>query len=164
MTSFSHLPDPKDIYQTYLDVTSAAVLRGDYEAYKACKAVPFQRITEANELLTESEEEAQLVFQRMHKTFKAQNVTEYLRFAISANYLSETCICGRHETHIISRGTRVVPPYPNKTRLELFPEGWRATISSHAIQNPTHHMMLPRTSTEPSAPSLPAYAPERTIT
>lgn len=162
MTTFDHLPDAAPIYQAHLDALSAALLSGDVGCFAARLALPYRTITEDGEHVFETHEDIAHAFQGLHRTLTAQRVTQYERLVKRADYRSETCICGEHETNIMSGALRLAPPYPNRVRLELIDGAWMETISANAIRRGPHFMLMPKVSAQPVVPGLPVYDPERT--
>lgn len=152
---FSHLPDPMVLYQAHLDALSAALMNRNFSAFASRMHIPHLVITETNQQTITTKDEMAEIFYALHESLKSEKVTEFLRFAIRAEYKAEDFICGEHETQIISGGRRVVRPYPNRVRLERIGTNWLETASSNAVTNYHVARGMPRVADDPTLAPMP---------
>ncbi|PTX57122.1 hypothetical protein C8N43_1788 [Litoreibacter ponti] len=162
MDAHPHLPDPKAIYQEHLDALSAALLSGNFSAFAARMALPCRIITEAAERVFSTRDELASAFFSMSRNLKSQSVTDHVRIATAATYVSETRICGSHVTHILRDGKRLTQPYPNRIRLELIDGKWLETVAAHALLTDPAKITMPKVAAQPHLPEMNEYDPERT--
>lgn len=156
-------PHASEIYQDHLDCTTDALLRGDFAAFQKSVQLPHQMQTETETRTTSTIEEMRTLFAKFSARYAEIGVTDFVRIAQEAHFVSDTEIRGVHESHLIRHGTRLVPPYPNRVRIVLCDDGtWRETHCANAIVNTADAIHLwAQVAQTPDLPDL-NIAPERT--
>lgn len=153
--------DPLNIYQEHLDVLSTALVTGDLDTFASRLRIPHTVITEDIVMDVTSHAQLKELFYSLHRSLSGQRVTAQVRIAKEATLLDETRICGLHETHLMSDGIRIVPPYPNRVRLELIDGAWLETASSNAISQSPKAFTIPKVAENPHLRELPNSDPKR---
>lgn len=132
-----------DTLQDYLDRVGAAVLAGDWDAYRADICLPFNLITQAANLTVETEAELRAGFDAFHSMLRTHAVTDYIRLVDRAAYLDDTLLSGSYVTHTLSRGKRVLQPYTSQITLRLEDARWRAASITNSLNNARWPLVSP---------------------
>ncbi|MFN4129171.1 MAG: hypothetical protein ACK4GC_05075 [Paracoccaceae bacterium] len=121
------------ILQTYLDEIAAAVMAGDFVAYRAGVMLPFHLVTHTENLAITDEDTLRGGFDTFRGMLQSQRVTDYIRLVESAQTLDPDLITGRYVTHLIAGGMRVLDPFQSQITLRLVDGGWRAASITNAL-------------------------------
>lgn len=127
--------DPLDIYQTMLDFVSDAVIRGDVEQYLSAVTTPYTIHTETKRFDLTETRALRATLECVSGGFRRQGVTDYIRLARAANYVSRNRITGTHYTHIMRNAERIAPPYAASQTLVSDGTFWRFCEARYAIAN-----------------------------
>lgn len=125
--------DAAAIHQAYLDEISAAVMAGDWDAYRACIDLPCRIISHDENKLVETEDDLRAGFDSFRETLRAQHVTDYIHIVRSADRLDDTLISGNYVSHLLAGGQRVMPPFVSQMTLRLVGNRWRATSVTNSL-------------------------------
>lgn len=102
------------LYQDALNLVSAAVLAGDFDAYADRIDLPYLIHTSNARLLVESREALRPTFDALHDVLKSRGVTHYERLAREADFVDQDRIEGWHRTHLIANGESIKPPHVSR--------------------------------------------------
>jgi len=138
------MQDPAEIYQTWLDVVTKAVVENDDATLLAWFGRPFLMRTADAEVLIETDEDLLSDFEVLRWGLKTQGVTNYIRLVQKARYLSEDYIEGWHVSHMLRGAVSVVPAYCNRVVLHRDGDIWRCTEADHQLSNGRFPIDLPR--------------------
>ena len=127
--------DTPAILQAYLDEVSAAVLRDDWETYRAGIALPCAIISHDESKIVETEDDLHAGFTHFRDTLRAQRVTDYIRLVEGAMRLDTDLIAGSYVSHILAGGMRIVAPYRSQMTLRLVGNRWRAASVTNGLAN-----------------------------
>lgn len=102
--------NPLDIYQRALDIVSDTIVRGDFDLYAAQIDLPYLVITSNGRHLIAQTEDLRATFEALSQGLARRGVTHYERVAREADYVGRDRIEGRHFTHLIVNGERILQP------------------------------------------------------
>jgi len=152
--------NPRDIYQTMLDFVSDAVLSGNVDQYLSAVTTPYTIHTETKRFDMTEAEDLRATFDCLSRGYRRQGVTDYVRLAREANYVTRHRIVGTHYTHIMRDAERIAPPYVASQTLLFDGEVWRFSEARYAISNGALPIAFPIAGSEPDRlPYHPAEAP-----
>lgn len=125
-----------DIYQSWLDATSAAILHGNLDVIFAHYALPYTHKSLDGNMLIETQSELELGQKTYGNTLKGLGATDLIRIASRAEFLSENYIEGFHTTHALKNASPVIDGFPNRMVLRRS-EGdhWKLLEIESAIRN-----------------------------
>ncbi len=135
--------DAVTILQSYVDEIGAAVLSGDWETYRRGVALPFNLVTQAANIVVETEARLREGFDVFVETLISQRITEYVRLVQSADLLDADLLSGVTVTHMMSGGSRIVKPFASQLTLRHYGSAWKAVSISSALTNPRWPLMVP---------------------
>ena len=139
------------ILQTYLDEIAAAVMVGDFAAYKAGVVLPFHLVTHSANLTITTDDKLREGFEAFRAMLQAQRVTDYIRLVESSQLLDPELMTGRYVTHLISGGMRVLDPFHSQITLRFVEGRWCAASITNALANSRWPFLISSTGT--TAPS-----------
>lgn len=119
--------------QTCLDDIAAAVMAGDFTAYRSRVAIPFHLVTHSESLSLTTEEDLRQGFDSFCALLRSQRVTDYIRLVDSAQMLDADLISGRFITHVIAGSMRLMDPFPSQITLRRVAGRWRAASITNAL-------------------------------
>lgn len=131
------MPEPSEIYQDFLDETSAALLRGDPTVFCDRVALPFVMRTADGEIILESRDDLLEDTQKVVQAMREMQVTDYIRLVRKARYLDENTIEGWHKTYVMHNANTVTPPYHSRLVFRRQGETWRVALAEHELQSRT---------------------------
>ncbi len=131
------------ILQDYLDEIGDAVMSGDWDAYRRGVSLPFNLVTQAANIIVDTEAKLREGFDSFYQMLQSQGVSDYIRLVQSANALDPELLSGTYVTHIISHGNRVVPPYTSQITLRAHGNAWQAVSISNALRNDRWPLLVP---------------------
>lgn len=144
------------IYQEHLDVLSQALLEADFETFANRISLPHRITTQTDVIEIKTRDEMEKTFHRFAAGYRDSGLTDFVRVAENAKFVSPDEIIGRHVSHQMTGERRMVPPYPNRVRLVRDPDNtWRETHCANAILNTSdnfHHWT--RLAENPTVPAL----------
>lgn len=123
------------ILQSYLDDIAAAVMVGDFAAYRAGVQLPFHLVTPSVNVSIDTEDALRDGFDQFRSMLQTQRVTDYIRLVDSAQALDPDLITGRYITHLISGGMRVLDPFQSQITLRHTEGRWQAASITNALAN-----------------------------
>ncbi|WP_413875113.1 hypothetical protein [Albidovulum sp.] len=151
--------DPLDIYQAMLDFVSDAVIRGDVEQYLSAVTTPYTIHTETKRFDLTTTDDLRATLLCVSGGFRRQGVTDYIRLARRADYVTRHRISGTHYTHIIRDAERVAPSYVASQTLLSDGTFWRFCEARYAIVNDALPFTFPTAGRQPDRlPFHPAGA------
>lgn len=112
-------------------MVSAAVLAGDFDAFREMFDLPYLLDTDTQRFLSTTEADLLPLFLEVHLMLKQRGVTHYERVAREADYTGRHRIEGWHFTHQIARGVRVAPPHSCRETLVQTAGRWRFAMSHY---------------------------------
>ncbi len=120
--------DAKQVYQTHLDICSAAYLEEDYPTLLRHLSVPAYMNSSDHERWVESAEELEECLRAAREYLRKVRVEQYIRVCRDATFegKSRTRIVGEHDTFILSGNKSVIPPYRSIMTLVLDNGEWTA--------------------------------------
>lgn len=101
---------PLDLYQQALDRVSAAIFAGDFDTFARQIDLPYLVETMNGRYLITATEDLRETFLTLSRGLAARGVTHYERVAREADYVHRDRIEGRHATHLIANGERIITP------------------------------------------------------
>jgi hypothetical protein len=134
--------DAVAILQTYLDDVTRAVLKRDWNGYRATVALPFHMITHAGTVALETEADLRDNYDGFMQTMQLQRVTDYIRLAQSASQLDKDLITGSYVTHLLSGGQRLLDPFTSQITLRRDGDTWRAVSVTNALSMSRWQVLL----------------------
>lgn len=140
---------PIDVLQAFLDRVSASVMQDDWETYRAAVDLPLLLVTATASLVVADEPRLRTGFDDFVATLRTMRITDFIRLATSAEYVTDDLMAGRYETEMLSRGTRVVQPFPSRIILRRVEDSWRAAVIVNPIMNARWPINLPKPETDP---------------
>ncbi len=147
--------NPHDIYQRTLNVVSAAVMAGDFDAYAAKIDLPYLILTyNGRHLITEAED-LRATFNALAQGLAQRGVTHYERVAREADYVGRHRIEGRHFTHLIVHGERILQPKAVRHTIVKRGDRWLFSDVCYPIDAP-YWPFDDKTIFAPDAVALPA--------
>jgi hypothetical protein len=128
--------NPLDIYQQALDVVSNAVMAGDFDTYTAQIDLPYLILTYNGRHLITRAEDLRQTFETLSRGLAMRGVTHYERVAREADYVGRDRIEGRHFTHFIAHGERVLHPKAVRQTIVRRGENWLFSDVCYPIDAP----------------------------
>ncbi|MDO8885276.1 hypothetical protein [Pseudotabrizicola sp.] len=135
------------ILQTYLDEIAAAVMAGDFVAYRVGVVLPFHLVTHTANMTISTEDDLRVGFETFCGMLKSQRVTDYIRLVESAQDIDSSLITGRYVSHLISGGMRVIDPFHSQITLRHDEGRWRAASITNALANSRWPVLMPSLAT-----------------
>lgn len=132
-----------DIVQFWLDRMSDATINADWETYRTGVDLPLTYVTEGTNVTIATEEELRLGLDAFVATLRGQRVTDYIRIARAAEFVSPHLIAGGYETELLSHGNRVVAPYRSRVILRGKDGVWRAASVVNGLANTKWPLLTP---------------------
>lgn len=102
--------NPLTIYQDALNLVSDAVMSGNFDLYAAQIDLPYLILTYNGRHLIMKAEDLRVTFENLSRGLAQRGVTHYERVAREADYVGRDRIEGRHFTHLIVHGERILHP------------------------------------------------------
>ncbi|MCU4654975.1 hypothetical protein N8I71_19215 [Roseibacterium sp. SDUM158016] len=133
------------IYQEFLDVTAAALLARDAEAFLARVFLPHVIVTDAGTFEVADAATARRHFFGFADALLSQGTDCYARIAKQAEFDGPDRIHGRHEAAITAGGKLVAPRFENETELRLRDGVWGSSRTRHHTRFVAWPDILPRT-------------------
>ena len=128
--------NPLDIYQRALDVVSDAIVCGDFDTYAAQIDLPYLILTYNGRHLITQTEDLRATFDTLSRGLAIRGVTHYERVAREADYVGRDRIEGRHFTHLIANGERVLQPKAVRHTIVRRGERWLFSDTCYPIDAP----------------------------
>ncbi|WP_149589243.1 hypothetical protein [Tabrizicola flagellatus] len=122
------------IYQDALNLVSAAVLAGDFDAYADRIDLPYLIHTSNARLLVESREALRPTFDALHDVLKSEGVTHYERVAREADFVGQDRIEGWHHTHLIASGQSIKYPHVSRHAIVRRGRDWLFSEAHYQIK------------------------------
>lgn len=129
----SVMRDPHEIYQEWLDTSSAALMDGDASGFVAGISLPFVMRTVAGATVLETEADLLHDAGNVIEALRSQNVTDFIRLVKQAHYLDEDTIEGWHTTYALRHATNVVPPFGSRVILRQIDGAWLMTEADYEL-------------------------------
>lgn len=143
------------VLQLYLDEVGAAVMRGDYAAYRDRISMPFQLVTHTASLTVTHEADLEAGFRTFSDTLRIQRITDYLRLVEGAEFLDDVLLTGRYITHMMAGSYRVLAPFRSQISLRLEDATWRGASITNALANSRWPIIVPITPQSPDPKGNP---------
>lgn len=147
--------NPLEIYQQALDVVSAAVVEGDFDIYAAQIDLPYLIHTYNGRHLVTRVDDLRGTFDAVSRGLAVRGVTHYERVAREADHVDRDRIEGRHFTHLIVHGERILHPKAARQSLVRRGDRWLFSDAFYPI-NAAHWPFDDKTIFCPDAFALPA--------
>lgn len=116
-----------EIYQEALDAVSAAVLRKDFQAFRARVDLPYLVRTLKADIVLHTEADLKVLHSSVSDAMAARGVTYYERIAREATFTRPDRIEGRHFVHILAGHERITAPWASRQAMVRRPDGWKFT-------------------------------------
>ncbi len=134
------------VFQSWLDHVGDLVFAGAFEAYLDLVDLPLTFRTESAVIEVRDPETMRSRFEAWCHMLASQNATQMIRTAHDVALHPDGSISGQYSTEILSRATRVVPPFQSRMTLVHRDGGWKAKSISNNLTNPGWPVQLPRVS------------------
>ena len=144
------------ILQAYLDEVAAAVMAGDFAAYRAGVVLPFHLVTYSANVTLTTEEALHSGFESFRSMLQTQRVTDYIRLVESAQVLDPELLTGRYVTHLVAGGMRVMDPFHSQITLRNVEGRWCAASITNALANSRWPFLIAN-----AGPTDPSKGPEQ---
>lgn len=128
--------NPLDIYQRALDIVSDAVVQGDFDLYAAQIDLPYLILTYNGRHLITKVEDLRATFETLSRGLAMRGVTHYERVAREADYVGRDRVEGRHFTHLIVHGERILQPKAVRHTIVQRGERWLFSDTCYPIDAP----------------------------
>ncbi len=138
MTHSSNSTDPEAlaIYQRHLDTLTRALLAGRFEDFVINLSFPHKVVTTSNHFIAEGAEDTRHMFDDYLACLRAEGITDLIRIAQDARFVSDDEITGTHISHRMRGANRVMDPYHNHLRLVRGADNtWREAGCFNSIAN-----------------------------
>ncbi|MEL7381915.1 MAG: hypothetical protein AAFN09_17500 [Pseudomonadota bacterium] len=132
------------IYQSFLDKTSAALLQHDVDTFLRHILMPHQLETDDELIEFDDKETARQHFEGFAGALNSQGIDSYIRIAKAAEFVNQHCIVGEHESFMTAGGKLVVQPFMNSMQLEFAAGRWGLRKSRHFTKYVSWPSILPR--------------------
>ncbi|WP_126623141.1 hypothetical protein [Oceaniglobus ichthyenteri] len=134
----------KAIGQDILDQISAAYHAKDFEAFAKVIDLPHTIITFEHTLTIKTKPDLHEVFRAVVRFMRQNNVTDGVRTCLAARFIAPDRIEATHETHFLSRGHRICPPYPSLLIYIRRDGQWKMQSANNAIDTQTGPLRFPQ--------------------
>lgn len=122
------------IYQDVLDISSAAILAGDFDTYLAAIHLPYLLHFLDGDIVIDAASDLRPSFHTLSEGMARRGVSHYERVARDAHFQGSERIVGRHSTHMIAEGSRVQAPHAAEAALVRVDGGsWRFTEATYPL-------------------------------
>jgi hypothetical protein len=122
-------------YQTFLDLGSEMMLRGESERFAGLVSLPFLFRTAAGETLIETAADLVTDANEVVGWLRAQGATHYIRLVKRARFLNPLTIEGWHTTHALRNAMTLATPYNSRCVLRLEEGTWKVVEAEHELAN-----------------------------
>lgn len=130
----SNDPRALSIYQDHIDLLTRSLMRNDFAPFLGRILLPHHIQTVNAEFLSRTAEDLQSLFVQTHQRLAEFAISQFVRIATKAWFVSETMIEGEHVSEMLRGSVRALPPFANRLRLVLGLDGiWRETHSANAV-------------------------------
>ncbi|MEL6641202.1 MAG: hypothetical protein AAFP98_07795 [Pseudomonadota bacterium] len=123
-----------DVSQALLDITGAALMSGDFDAFASAFHVPQHMATMAGPVFMETTEDMRRAIDEMHNHIKGIGATDLVRKCVVAEYKTPSRIEATHTSEILKDGKRLSGTYPGFSVLEKIDGNWKVTASEYALE------------------------------
>lgn len=128
-----------------LDLVSVAVMTADTGLYARTIRLPYRITTHGGSFTIETAAERDEMLLTLARSLQAKGVTDYVRIARTADYITSGQLVGTHFTHILSNGERIVHPHSaTQTLVRGDDDIWRFTHARYAIANTSVPFEFPK--------------------
>jgi hypothetical protein len=117
--------DPRNLLQTLLDRYSALCEGGDVEQVLKLFTLPFLHEALDTKIMLETREDLRIGQMALAETMRGKGVTQIIRLASRADYLSPNYIDGVFVTHLLHDSRPIARSYSNRAVLKRSDDGWR---------------------------------------
>lgn len=135
----------RKIYQTNLDLVSAALLAGDLGEMLRHIAVPNMMSTRDTEIVMSSPEELDMVMQDFRSQLLARGMQSFRRVCTEARFVAGTTdmVAGIHRTEVLGPKGVVMPPYLNHMVLMRIGGQWKGIWLQAIMDNTELEILSP---------------------
>lgn len=135
-----------DIAELLLDLTGRGLDTGDFELFLSAFALPYRHDTWDGTVDLTDADDMRVVYDQVRAYLEQAGATHVVRCCIAAEFKSPVKILSTHEAHIFAGTTRIRPPYPVMSELELRNGAWKIRSSTYAVSDDAAHKaaLLPR--------------------
>jgi hypothetical protein len=137
------MPSPHEVLQAFLDEVGRATIQGDWDAYRAGIALPFELTTAAACLRIDTEADLRLGFDQFVGMLRGLHVTDYVRLVRWAREAGPAKIEGEYDNHLIAGGHRAVPPFRSAMTIVEGGGRWRAVRVRTELSNARWPLGIP---------------------
>ena len=129
-----------------LDRTGHALDIGDFDLFISAFYLPYRHDTWDGTVELTDPDEVRVVFDQVRAYLKHSGATQVVRCIIAAEFKSPDKILSTHEAHMFAGTTRIRPPYPVMSELQLRDGAWKICSSTYAVGNDAAHQaaLLPK--------------------
>lgn len=119
-----------EIYQSWLDATSHAILHGDKDVVARHIALPYLHAWTEGHLVIETRADMEKGHLQYGKALRAHGATDLVRVVEEAEFLGPCHIAGRHRVHVLRGGSPVLDSFSTRLVLKQQCCNWQM-IESH---------------------------------
>jgi hypothetical protein len=134
---------PRLILQEILDDLGSAVMTDDWAGFVTRIDLPFEMDTDSTTITVVSRDDLRDGYDRFRELIQLRRVTDYIRLAETATYDTPDTIRGVYVSHLLSNGTRVLPPYRSEMTLRLRGNRWTVTRIRNTWTNDRWPILTP---------------------
>lgn len=116
-----------------LNKTKRAYFEDDFALFASAFMLPHEHVTLKGWAVLETEDDLLVLFDRMKTHFRALEVDDIVRPLVSAEFVTPFRILATAESHIFSRGQRVVEPYAVQSTLLRCGPDWRIATANYCV-------------------------------
>ena len=127
--------DAITILQDWLDRLSDAILAGDRAAWRRYISLPYLHSSNDTRLVIETVEDMERGLRTFGDSLRAQGVNQFVRLAVSAEFLSDDYISGTCVNHILRNAVPMVPSFSGCFVLRRSSSGWKLVEVHHDISH-----------------------------
>lgn len=128
-----------EISEELLEITGAAMLASDFDAFARNFILPQYVETFEGHVLIATKEEFRLIFDAVRTHYQLKSVTQIVRRCVSAEFKDDSTILATHETRLLNGAQLAQKPFPAFSILNLVDGRWMIKSCVYAIEDAPEH-------------------------
>ncbi len=129
--------DPKLILQELLDKMSETGKAGELHAMMQLYSLPYLHEAIDARVMLETREDLRIGLEAFYEATRSKGVTQVIRLASCANYLSPNYIDGTFVSHQLHNSRPIMRSYTNRTVIRRTDDGWKLTQMVNGFSHKT---------------------------
>ncbi|MFT6536816.1 MAG: hypothetical protein ACJAQU_001719 [Loktanella salsilacus] len=134
-------PNAEAILQTWLDEVIVQVFANDFDGWADTMACPLVTVSCQGRSVIGTRDMLREKFDQWRTLFEVQRVTDMIRVAQHATFVTEDQIHGEYTTETLSHGQRIIPGFSSTITLTLQGRRWRATELISGMTGSHRHLL-----------------------